>query len=94
MRTTCDISQKFTKNVRYIAKSQDYPIGKLEKDVGVTVGYLSRFKNGTKSIGLDVACDIASKLNYSLEDMLTKDIRKEVLRAEIKRLQWELEKGE
>lgn len=38
-------SKKFVDNVRYLCGMREMSIGYLEKEIGDTVGYFSRYKN-------------------------------------------------
>lgn len=66
-------SSIFVRNIIQIAKHNNIPIGKLEKKIGVSTGYLSRVCGGVKSIGLDKTLAICKCLNMSIYDILNYD---------------------
>lgn len=90
-------SKKFVDNVRYLCGMREMSIGYLEKEIGVTVGYFSRYKNNnTKVIPLNVAYSVSKIFECSIEELIEKDFRKEtriaVLENAIQSLSNELEK--
>lgn len=66
-------SSIFVRNIIQIAKHNNISIGKLEKKIGVSTGYLSRVCGGIKSIGLDKTLAICKCLNMSIYDILNYD---------------------
>lgn len=69
-----DISLKKAciQNTQRIAKKQNKPLGKLEEEVGVSAGYLSRLgkDDNTTKISIDLIADIARVLNVPIDDLV------------------------
>lgn len=57
-------------NVKTFAKVRGIPLGQIEKEAGVSAGYLSR-KRESGDIPLSVLMNIAQKLDVSVNDLLT-----------------------
>lgn len=59
-------------NTQRIAKKQKKPLGKLEEEIGVSAGYLSRLNkdDNTTKISVDLIADIARVLNVSIDDLV------------------------
>lgn len=86
-----EIIQRFINNVRFLCEKDGIGIGTLETSIGVTPGYLSRFKKGAKKMSLTNAYGISKVLNIPLQDLLEKDYiaiySKEILTMELKKLE-------
>jgi len=74
--------------VKFICKDKGIKISDLEKKIGVSKGYISRLKQGTKEIGLFKAYKIANILGCNLNDLIESETWKD---ARIKELQKELD---
>ena len=68
-----EISVEFCKNVKYICENSGIMIGEVEKNAGISRGYISR----QKRISLDCAYNIANYLDMSLDSMVSKTLEKE-----------------
>ena len=74
------VSEMFCQNVRYLCKKYGYGVGKMERDVGVSQGFLSR---KDRAISLDTAWEIAFRLCHPLSDLCQKDFAKNDKLAEL-----------
>lgn len=57
-------------NIKMFAKKEKIPIGKLEEEIGVSAGYLSRTQKNNTSINSYFMYVITKLLNISMEDLL------------------------
>ena len=74
------------KNVRYLLKKQGKKIGDLEVSIGVTKGYLSRSKYGSKQrISLPTMLMAADYVETPLQDLVSEDFAKELELEEIQK---------
>ena len=82
-----ELIERFHRNVKSLCLLKNIQIGELEKQVGCSVGYLSKKKAG---IGLYLAFKIATVLESDLKELLEEDVwtsaRIKELEAELKRL--------
>lgn len=77
------------KNVRYLLKKQGKKIGDLEVSIGVTKGYLSRSKYGSKQrISLPTMLMAADYVETPLQDLVSEDFAKEL---ELEKIQKQIE---
>lgn len=75
--------QYFINNVYSIINHRKYvSVGKIENEVGLGIGYLSRVKSGKAHIGLLKAWEIAKVLGEDLGDMVGKDYETAYAQAE------------
>lgn len=87
-------------NVKYLCYEKNINLGKLERDLGLSTGYLGRLAKGGRSIGLDSAIAVAEYLGVNLKDLCkTPEPNKakiDILNNKIKEMQEEIErlKGE
>lgn len=65
-----EITRKFVKNVREIAKSKKLKVGEIEKQVGVTPGYLSRFDKSESEMRIDIAFKFCEAVGMSFEEVM------------------------
>ena len=78
----------FYENIKYLCWQKGIPIGQLEKRINVSAGYISRTANGgVKGIHLDHAVEISKILEIPLEELIYREIGKEI---RIKELEDEL----
>ena len=74
------------KNVLYLLKKQGKKIGDLEVSIGVTKGYLSRSKYGSKQrISLPAMLMAADYVETPLQDLVSEDFAKELELEEIQK---------
>ena len=74
------------KNVLYLLKKQRKKIGDLEVSIGVSKGYLSRCKYGSKTpIPFPAMLMIADYVETPLQDLVSRDFAKELELEEIQR---------
>ena len=67
-------TQQFANNVHKILKHDGYSIGEFEKELGMSKGALSRIVTGNRQdMPFELACNMADKLGYSLEEVLLTD---------------------
>lgn len=62
-------------NIAYLLKENDMKVGELETKAGVSVGYISRTKEGNAKPGIDFIMKVASILNVSLDALLTTELK-------------------
>lgn len=62
-------------NIAYLLKEHDMKVGELETKAGVSVGYISRTKEGNAKPGIDFIMKAANILNVSLDTLLTVNLR-------------------
>lgn len=74
----------FSRNVAYIAKQRG-GILHLEKEIGVSAGYISRTKNGKRKISLETAIMIADALSHGVDELCEKDILIDARIAELEK---------
>lgn len=74
MRKEFDKSILFD-NIAYLLKENDMKVGELETKAGVSVGYISRTKEGNAKPGIDFIMKAANILKVSLDTLLTVDLR-------------------
>lgn len=65
-----EITRKFAKNVREIAKSKKLKIGEIEEQVGVATGYLSRFDKNENEMRIDIAFKFCEAVGMGFEEVL------------------------
>lgn len=67
---------KIINNIYYLAKQKDIKINELERECGMSIGYLSRFKNSNSDteIGLNKIYAIAKKLDISIDLLINSDL--------------------
>ena len=74
------------KNILYLLKKQGKKIGDLEVSIGVTKGYLSRSKYGSKQrISLPTMLMAADFVETPLQDLVSEDFAKELELEEIQK---------
>ena len=74
----------FSRNVAYIAKQRG-GILHLEKEIGVSPGYISRTKNGKRNLSLETAIVIADALSHGIDELCEKDLFIDARIAELER---------
>lgn len=62
-------------NIAYLLKENDMKVGELETKAGVSIGYISRTKEGNAKPGIDFIMKAANILNVSLDNLLTVDLK-------------------
>ena len=77
-------------NISLQIKEQKLSVSEVEKQCGVSIGYISRIKNG--HIGFEFFYKISKLLNVSLDDLCSEEFYKEIKANEIIRKIEELEK--
>lgn len=73
-----EITRKFAKNIREIAKSKKLKIGEIEKQVGVAVGYLSRFDKSESEMRIDTALLFCEAVGMGFEEVMNYEPKYEV----------------
>lgn len=88
-------SKTFAKNVKAYTKAKKISIGEIERQIGISRGYVSRIANGKPGILFDVACQISQALGVSLEFLLDENLlfnlKAEKVRTEIRKKEAEIE---
>jgi transcriptional regulator with XRE-family HTH domain len=64
----------FISRVRQAVGTQKMKLGKLERDAGVSVGYISRVEKGRYKPGIDVVVNMAKVLGVSVDFLSGADI--------------------
>ena len=59
-------------NIEGLSKKYGMKMRDLEESLDISVGYISRCKNGRKSISLDTVCKLARIFNVSVDDLISK----------------------
>lgn len=67
----------FYENVKWLCKMNGIQVGQLEKEIGVSAGYISRTAGKNKDIGLFKAYKIASIFGVTLDDLSKKNLFKQ-----------------
>lgn len=62
-------------NIRYLAKKQGMSLGKLQGNIGVSVGYFSRLEKSNSMPNLEVVMRTADVLDVSMDELLYSDVR-------------------
>ena len=73
-----EITRKFAKNIREIAKSKKLKIGEIEKNVGVAVGYLSRLDTNNHQMRIDIALKFCEAVGMGFEEVMNYEPEYEV----------------
>lgn len=70
-----EVKKKFLENVRYFAERRNINIGTIEKEAGLSTGYISRLEkqDNTTNIGIDLAKKIAEILSTSIDLLIRGD---------------------
>ncbi len=87
MTTSKDLLKRFSVNARYLCKQKGMNIGELEKQVGVSKGYLSRLSSSEKAISLVNLYKTAQILGTPIDDLLSEDM---MIKHRIQELEEEL----
>jgi len=72
--TSKELLKNFSENARYLCKQKGKSIGELEKEIGVSKGYLSRIVNSEKAISLANLYKISQILETTIDDLISKDM--------------------
>ena len=75
-------TERIVSNVKYLCKKNNISIGWVEKEVGVSAGYLSRMK-GRKMLPIDSAYKIAEVLGIEMQDLISPSLAKQARIAEL-----------
>lgn len=67
----------FYDNVWYFLKQRKQTMAWLENTIDVSPGYISRFKNGKKTLSARILYETARIFEVTMEDMLWKDFSTE-----------------
>lgn len=85
-----EIIQNIYQNTKYLCKKNGIPLAEIEREIGVSAGYLSRVANSIGDIGILKVCRIAEELETSVGDLIDSEMWKtdriKELREEIERL--------
>ena len=94
------MSEHFYWNVKALSKSKGIHISDIEKEIGFSKGYLSRYASRGMTVSIYDGCRIAEMLGVRLMDLIEKDFardyKEQCLQDKIDQLQEELRvlKGE
>ena len=83
-------AEKFYNNIFYEIRSQKLKVGDLEKSCGLVIGYLSRRRKDLKPITIDKAFAISQYLGYTIEELHSMDIEKELIKQQIVTMEEEI----
>ena len=83
------MAENFITNIRLLAKSRD-SLGRIERQVGVSTGYLSRFKRGNINIPLVTAIRFAEAVGEDVMDLCMKDYKVQAIDDKIEQLEQEI----
>lgn len=83
MSSNVEITYRVANNVKYLCKLQGRPLGDLESELFVSIGYFSVIKHRGGNICVSLAYKVAGMLGVSLEDLITKDYEIEYLEKQI-----------
>ena len=72
--TSKELMERFSTNTRYLCKQKGKSIGELEKEIGVSTGYISRLAKTKQAIKLSSAYVTAKILEVSMDDLLSEDL--------------------
>lgn len=81
--------ERFITNVRAVGKAQGR-LGLIERQAGVTTGYLSRCVNSQAKISFLTALKLAETTGESVMDLCTQDYETKVIDSRIKQLEQEI----
>lgn len=87
MTTSKELLKRFSVNARYLCKQKNINIGELEKQIGVSKGYLSRLSSSEKAISLGNLYKTAQILETTIDDLLSEDM---MIKYRIQELEEEL----
>lgn len=73
-----EITKKFAKKIKEIAKDKKLKLGEIENQVGVTTGYLSRLDKNESEMRLDTALKFCQAVGMSLEEVMNYEPKYEV----------------
>lgn len=89
-----ELNKKIIQNIRALLRMKNIKIGQLEKTIGVSVGYVSRLENGEKRMGFNTIYKAAQTLGVTVDELITGEFRKEILREHANKLREELNRIE
>lgn len=78
-----EFHKRLYRNIRYLAKKQKIRMQDIEMNAGLSIGYLSRLCHGT-GISASAVWKIAKMLKVNLDDLIHKDLEKEVRRENLR----------
>lgn len=85
---------QFIENVKYLASVNKKGIGNIEKEAGVSIGFISRM--GTSDIGLVTAYRLSKALDVPIDDLIERNLVKnykiQLYEKKIEELQGEIAK--
>lgn len=82
--TSKELLEIFAQNVKCICKQKNICIGDLEKQIGISKGYLTRASKYKNAISLWTTYPISKSLETSIDDLLNKDMTIEYRIQELK----------
>ena len=85
-------NSRINENVRYLAKAKGIKLGYIEKELGVSLGYFSR--GNQTNINAARLYQVSKILGESMEDLIEKDFRREIIQDKIAELKRELKEIE
>lgn len=70
MYNNFDMSIKLSRLIKNISESKGIPISKLENDIGIKRGYLTRCTSGKKRLSIDMVNDICIYFGLDIETLI------------------------
>ena len=65
-------------NIRYLVSINNEHMGDFEESLGVSRGFFSRMGKTRNSLTVNLIADIAKRFNVSIDDLVYKDLTKEI----------------
>ena len=84
--------KKFYENIFHVIYLKKLKIGEIEMNNGLQKGYLSRRRKDLKPLSVDKAFSICQQLGYTIEELSSMDMEKQLIKQEIAILEEEIEK--
>lgn len=76
-----DINKQIYYNVKMLAKKEGMNLGEVEKQIGISQGYLSRLK----CVSAEVVVKLSKLFEVPIEDLMTKDMGSSIQKEELTR---------
>lgn len=77
-------------NIYFLIKHRGVSIGKLERSIGVSLGYLSRSKKVNADISAETLYRISKFFDVTMDELYTGSFRADAIKEELERLRKEL----
>jgi hypothetical protein len=77
-------------NIAFLIRHNNIPIGKAERDLGVSTGYFSRAKKECVGISAELLYKTSRYFGVTMDELYTGSFRAQAIKDELERLRKEL----